>query len=28
LGTGTRSQKTRMMWLPEGQNSFKMGLTV
>ena len=29
LGIGARSQKkTKMMWLPDGRKSFKMGLAV
>jgi len=28
LGTDARSQKTKMMWLSKGQNSFEMGLAV
>ena len=28
LGIGTRGQKTRMMGLPDGRKSFKIGLAV
>jgi len=28
LGIGTWSQKTRMMQLPDGQKSFKIGLAI